>query len=67
MTPPVRDAPESSAIDRIRVEGETLGELADETSFATVLRRLPTIEPADEPRWKPGYIIRGLESLRVRR
>jgi len=29
--------PESSAIDRIEVQGETLGELADATSFATVI------------------------------
>jgi len=46
--------------------GAPLARLELETSFATVLRRLPTLEPADEPRWKPGYIIRGLGSLRVR-
>jgi cytochrome P450 len=46
--------------------GAPLARLELQTSFGTVLRRLPTLEPADEPRWKPGYIIRGLESLRVR-
>ncbi|HET9311121.1 MAG TPA: cytochrome P450 [Actinomycetota bacterium] len=46
--------------------GAPLARLELETSFATVLRRLPTLEPAEEPRWKPGYIIRGLGSLRVR-
>jgi unspecific monooxygenase len=46
--------------------GAPLARLELQTSFATVLRRLPTLEPADEPRWKPGYIIRGLGSMRVR-
>ena len=46
--------------------GAPLARLELQTSFATVLRRLPNLELVDEPRWKPGYIIRGLESLRVR-
>jgi len=46
--------------------GAPLARLELQTSFATVLRRLPSLEPVEEPRWKPGYIIRGLESLRVR-
>lgn len=77
--PAVFDAPDELRIDRQPNPhltfgagihfclGAPLARLELETSFATELRRLPTIEPADEPRWKPGYIIRGLESLRVRR
>jgi len=45
--------------------GAPLARLELQTSFATVLRRLPNLELVEEPRWKPGYIIRGLESLRV--
>lgn len=36
-----------------------------QTSFATVLRRLPRFEVVVEPEWRPGYISRGLRSLRV--
>jgi cytochrome P450 len=36
------------------------------TSFGTLLRRAPGMELVEEPRWKPNYIIRGLEALRVR-
>jgi cytochrome P450 len=76
--PSVFDAPDELRIDRQPNPhltfgagihfclGAPLARLELETSFATVLRRLPTLEPADEPRWKPGYIIRGLGSLRVR-
>ncbi len=46
--------------------GAPLARLELQTSFATVLRRLQNLELVEEPRWKPGYIIRGLESLRVR-
>jgi cytochrome P450 len=46
--------------------GAPLARLELRTSFATVLRRLPGLELVEEPRWKPGYIIRGLESMRVR-
>ena len=46
--------------------GAPLARLELQTSFETVLRRLPDLELVDEPKWKPGYIIRGLESLRVR-
>jgi cytochrome P450 len=45
--------------------GAPLARLELQTSFERVLRRLPTLELAEEPRWKPGYIIRGLRSLRV--
>jgi cytochrome P450 len=46
--------------------GAPLGRLELQTSFATVLERLPNLELVEEPRWKPNYIIRGLEGLRVR-
>ena len=46
--------------------GAALARLELQTSFATVLRRMPDLELLDEPRWKPGYVIRGLEQLRVR-
>jgi cytochrome P450 len=45
--------------------GAPLARLELQTSFATVLRRLPNLVLAEEPRWKPSYIIRGLESLLV--
>jgi cytochrome P450 len=35
------------------------------SSFGSILRRFPHIEAAEEPRFKPSYIIRGLESMRV--
>ena len=46
--------------------GAPLARLELQTSFATLLRRAPGIELVEEPRWKPGYVIRGLEQLRVR-
>jgi cytochrome P450 len=46
--------------------GAALARVELETSFATVLRRLPNIELRDAPSWKPNYIIRGLEELCVR-
>jgi cytochrome P450 len=46
--------------------GAPLARLELQTSFATLLRRLPGLEPVEDPPWKPNYIIRGLESLRVR-
>ena len=46
--------------------GAALARLELQTSFGTVLRRLPELELLEEPVWKPGYVIRGLESLRVR-
>ncbi|CAN5364631.1 cytochrome P450 [soil metagenome] len=45
--------------------GAPLARLELEISFSTLLRRLPHMELVAEPRWKPGYIIRGLEELRV--
>jgi cytochrome P450 len=46
--------------------GAPLARVELETSFRTVLERLPSMELVEEPRWKPNYIIRGLEELRVR-
>ncbi|MEO8423104.1 MAG: cytochrome P450 [Actinomycetota bacterium] len=45
--------------------GAPLARLELETSFATILRRLPTLQLVEEPSWKPNYIIRGLRELRV--
>jgi unspecific monooxygenase len=45
--------------------GAALARLELQTSFGTVLRRLPHMELVEEPTWKPGYVIRGLQSLRV--
>ena len=36
-----------------------------QTSFAAMLARFPRLELVEEPRWKPSYIIRGLERLLV--
>nr|WP_055508845.1 cytochrome P450 [Nonomuraea pusilla] len=38
-------------------------ELAE--SFGALLDRAATLELAEEPRWKPGYVIRGLEALNL--
>jgi len=46
--------------------GAPLARLELETSFGTVLRRLPRMELVAEPEWKPAYIIRGLQGLKVR-
>ena len=46
--------------------GAPLARLELEVSFSTLLERLPRMELVEEPRWKPTYIIRGLERLKVR-
>jgi cytochrome P450 len=46
--------------------GAPLARLELETSFRALLQRLPRMELAAEPEWKPGYVIRGLRELRVR-
>jgi cytochrome P450 len=46
--------------------GAQLARIELQTSFGALLRRFPHMELAEEPRWKPTYIIRGLEGLRVR-
>ena len=35
-------------------------------SFGALMDRAPELELVGEPVWKPGYVIRGLESLDVR-
>jgi cytochrome P450 len=45
--------------------GAPLARLELEIAFGTILDRLPSLELVEEPRWKPNYIIRGLEGLRV--
>jgi cytochrome P450 len=47
--------------------GAPLARMELEVSYATLLRRVPDLALAEEPRWKPGYVIRGLESLLVSR
>ena len=46
--------------------GAPLGRLELQTSFRSFLDRFPDLELVEEPRFKPNYIIRGLEGLRVR-
>jgi cytochrome P450 len=45
--------------------GAPLARVELESSFTTVLDLLPDLELVEEPRWKPNYIIRGLERLEV--
>jgi unspecific monooxygenase len=45
--------------------GAPLARLELQTSFSTVMRRLPGLELVEEPIWKPNYIIRGLRELRA--
>ncbi len=46
--------------------GAPLGRQELQVSFGTILERLPNLELVEEPRWKPGYVLRGLAELRVR-
>jgi len=46
--------------------GAPLARIELQTSFRTLLRRMPALELVEEPRWKPNFIIRGVEALRVR-
>jgi cytochrome P450 len=46
--------------------GAPLGRMELQISFRTVLERFPGLELVEEPRFKPNYVIRGLEGLRVR-
>jgi cytochrome P450 len=46
--------------------GAPLARIELQTSMRTLLERIPDMELVEEPAWKPGYIIRGLEELRVR-
>jgi cytochrome P450 len=71
--------PDSDRLDLARIDNPHIGfgagihfclgaplariELA--ASFGELIRRAPTLRLVGEPRWKPGYIIRGLEGLPV--
>ena len=46
--------------------GAPLAKLELGIAFETLLRRVPRLELLAEPRWKPTFVLRGLESLRVR-
>ncbi|MEU8521947.1 cytochrome P450 [Streptomyces sp. NBC_01216] len=45
--------------------GAPLARLELTAVFAELLRKAPRLRLAAEPRWKPGYVIRGVEELRV--
>jgi cytochrome P450 len=45
--------------------GAPLAKLEFEILFARMLERMPRLELIEEPRWKPRFILRGLEALRV--
>jgi cytochrome P450 len=46
--------------------GAPLGRQELQVSFATLMDRFPNLDLVEEPRWKPNYIVRGLEGLLVR-
>jgi cytochrome P450 len=46
--------------------GAPLAKLELGIAFGTLLRRIPRLEPIEPPRWKPTFVLRGLEALRVR-
>ena len=46
--------------------GAPLAKMELAIAFGTLLRRRPGLELVEAPRWKPTFVLRGLESLRVR-
>jgi cytochrome P450 len=46
--------------------GASLAKMELAIAFGTLLRRRPALELVEAPRWKPTFVLRGLESLRVR-
>jgi cytochrome P450 len=46
--------------------GAPLAKLELGIAFETLLRRAPRLEVVETPSWKPTFVLRGLESLRVR-
>ena len=46
--------------------GAPLARMELRIAFASLLRRYPEVALVREPRWKPTYVLRGLESLPVR-
>ena len=45
--------------------GAPLARLELQASFGALLALGPSLRPVREPRWRPGYVIRGLEELVV--
>ncbi len=45
--------------------GAPLAKLELGIAFGALLRRVPRLEPVETPRWKPRFVLRGLEALRV--
>lgn len=46
--------------------GAPLAKLEFEILFEAILRRMPGLELLETPTWKPRFVLRGLEGLRVR-
>lgn len=46
--------------------GAPLARMEAQIALETIVRRMPGLALVEEPVWKPGYIIRGLDALRVR-
>ena len=45
--------------------GAPLAKLEFDILFERILRRLPRLELIEEPQWKPRFVLRGLDALRV--
>jgi cytochrome P450 len=45
--------------------GAPLGRMELQISFGTLMERFPNLELVEEPAFRPNYVIRGLEGLRV--
>ena len=45
--------------------GAPLARIELAASYGALLRKAPRMKLLEQPRWKPGYIIRGLDGLRV--
>jgi cytochrome P450 len=45
--------------------GAALARIELTASYGALLRRVPGMQLVEEPTWKPGYVLRGLEELRV--
>ncbi len=46
--------------------GAPLAKLEFEILFAAILHRMPRLQVVEQPAWKPRFVLRGLEALRVR-
>ncbi|MEV5828792.1 cytochrome P450 [Spirillospora sp. NPDC052242] len=45
--------------------GAPLARIEMAESFAALLRAAPALRPTADPKWKPGFVLRGLEALHV--